>query len=299
VALSYGFANFLLYCKARMGVDFSKSISLGRPHMLLTRAEAKQLLRGYGYSYSHEDIEAICSEKYADPFFRILGCKDLTYLDYSDFEDADILHDLNVPIDQEHWNRYSCVVEGGTIEHVFNFPTVIDNCMKMTSVGGHFLSANLTNNWVGHGFYQFSPELFFNTFCEKNGFKTKKILIVPRYADAWYDIPDPADLKERIEFINNRRTSILTVTQRISEQAGVLSIPQQSFYEKNWEEGGDAESIKARLQGDDAGSKAKMKERLASILGVKAFHTAQSLYERWNVHRTFARHCRKIRPMMQ
>jgi hypothetical protein len=299
MALSYGFANFLLYCKKNMGVNFSKTISLGRPHMLLTRAETRKLLRGHGYTPIDRDIEAICSEKYADQFFRFMGCDDIKYLDYSDFEGADIVHDLNLPVDPKHWNAYSCVVEGGTIEHIFNFPTVIDNCMKMALVGGHVLSFNVANNWLGHGFYQFSPELFFNTFCKKNGFKTNKVFLAERHSESWCDVPDPADLQERLQIINTRRTNILTVAQRISEQAGILSIPQQSFYEKNWEEGDDAESIKALVRGDVSGSKAKMKERLASILGVKALHLAQALYERWTFYRIFARHQRKIRPMAQ
>jgi hypothetical protein len=267
--------------------------------MLLTRAETKKILRGFGYSPTDQDVEAICSEKYADKFFHFIGCNDLKYLDYSDFEGAHIIHDLNVPIDRKHWNAYSCVMEGGTIEHIFNFPTVIDNCMKMTAVGGHFLSINLANNWLGHGFYQFSPELFFNTFCEKNGFKTKKVFLAERLSDSWYDIPDPADLRERIQIINSRPTNILTVAQRVSEQAGVLTIPQQSFYEKHWQAGDDAETIKARVRGDLSISKAKMRERLASILGVKALHIAQALYERWTLYRIFARHRRKVRPMVQ
>lgn len=282
-----------------MGVDFSRTISLGRPHMLLTRAEAKKLLKSYGFPHGHEDVEAICSEKYADRFFSVIGCKDLTFLDYSDFEGAAILHDLNLPIGREHWNSYSCVVEGGTIEHIFNFPTVIDNCMKMTAVSGHFLSANQTNNWVGHGFYQFSPELFFNTFCEKNGFKTKNVFIAAHHTDWWYDMPDPAVLEQRVEVVSNTRTDIYTIAQRMSEQAGVISIPQQSFYEKHWREGDDAESIKARLGGKVSGSKAKIKERLASIIGVDALHFVQRLYELWNVRRNFVKHCPKVRPLMR
>lgn len=297
MALSYGFANFLLYCKRKLNVDFSRTISLGRPHMLLTRAEAKKLLRGHGYRPTDAEIETICSEKYADRFLRLIGCDSLTYLDFSDFEGADIVHDLNTPIEEKHWSSYSCVMEGGTIEHIFNFPVVIDNCMRMTAVGGHFLSMNLANNWLGHGFYQFSPELFFNTFCAKNGFRTEKVFLAERHSNSWYEMPDPAALQERIEIVNGRKTNILTVARRISEQAGVLTTPQQSFYEKQWDEGIDAESIKARRQGDVVGSKAKIKERLASVLGVSALHTAQSLYERWTLHRTFVRHRRKISPM--
>ena len=48
----------------------------------------KKLLKGYGFPHGHEDVEAICSEKYADRFFTVIGCTNLRFLDYSDFEAA-------------------------------------------------------------------------------------------------------------------------------------------------------------------------------------------------------------------
>jgi 2-polyprenyl-3-methyl-5-hydroxy-6-metoxy-1,4-benzoquinol methylase len=54
------------------------------------------------------------------------------------------------------------VFDGGTLEHIFDYPTAIKNCMKMVKPGGHLLLTTPANNWFGHGFYQFSPELFYS-----------------------------------------------------------------------------------------------------------------------------------------
>ena len=57
--------------------------------------------------------------------------------------------------------QFDLVFDGGTLEHVFNFSTALKNCMHMVKPHGRFVSVTLPNNWCGHGFYQFSPELFF------------------------------------------------------------------------------------------------------------------------------------------
>jgi len=53
------------------------------------------------------------------------------------------------------------VIDGGTLEHVFNFPVAIKNAMQMVRAGGRLSLSPPANNYFGHGFYQFSPELFY------------------------------------------------------------------------------------------------------------------------------------------
>ena len=65
---------------------------------------------------------------------------------------------MNTPIYGSLKNRFSALLDAGTIEHVFNFPQAIRNCMEMVKVGGHFIQVTVANNFIGHGFYQFSPE---------------------------------------------------------------------------------------------------------------------------------------------
>ena len=62
------------------------------------------------------------------------------------------------------------VVDGGTLEHVFDYPTALRNAMRMVRVGGHLILNAPVNNFPGHGFYQISPELFFRCFHDNSAF---------------------------------------------------------------------------------------------------------------------------------
>ena len=108
--------------------------------------------------------------KYADDLFHGLGATTLDVMDVSGFEGANILHDLNQPVDTRLHNAYDCVFDGGALEHVFNFPLALKNCIEMVKVGGCFITITPANNWCGHGFYQFSPELFYRILSRENGF---------------------------------------------------------------------------------------------------------------------------------
>jgi hypothetical protein len=100
--------------------------------------------------------------EYADRFFKeCLGVSDVNSLDYSSYEGADILHDLNQPVPANLKGRFDAVVEGGSLEHIFHFPIAVANLMQMTKVGGTIFASTVSNNLCGHGFYQFSPELIF------------------------------------------------------------------------------------------------------------------------------------------
>ena len=123
------------------------------------------------------------SEGYAEKFFQILGASHITSFDKSDYQVATCLHDMNAPIEGSLKNRFSVVLDSGTLEHVFNFPQAIRNCMEMVKVGGHFIQITVANDFIGHGFYQFTPELMYRVFvggqrvCDGGG--------RPVYEDVW------------------------------------------------------------------------------------------------------------------
>ena len=48
-------------------------------------------------------------------------------MDASAFEGANFVHDLNNPIPEELHCKYDAVVDGGTLEHVFNVPVAFAN----------------------------------------------------------------------------------------------------------------------------------------------------------------------------
>ena len=176
------------------------------------------------------------TDEYSEPLFEILGAEKTDSMDFSSYENATILHDLNLPIPDELKNKYSVVIDGGTIEHVFNFPVAIKNCMEALKTGGHYIGISPANNQMGHGFYQFSPELYYRIFCDSNGFKIKKMFInISTGTDIhWYEVADPAIVNNRVMLVNNLPVSLLIIAEKIAEKNIFETIPQQVDYTNTW-----------------------------------------------------------------
>ena len=74
--------------------------------------------------------------------------------------------------------KFDYVIDGGTIEHVFNFPKVLENIFKLLKPGGTFIFDQPVMVYLNHGFYNFSPEVYYEYFKVKkldtNQFKLYK-----------------------------------------------------------------------------------------------------------------------------
>lgn len=228
--------DFLFHAK-RLGADFERSCMLGRLRFYGESKDLVACMEKHGYAIEGME-EAARMDKYSEPLFHLLGAQQTESLDYSDYEGATIIHDLNQPVPLHLKNTFTCVVDGGTIEHVFNFPVAVKSCMESLKVGGHFLGITPANNQMGHGFYQFSPELIFRVFSEENGFKVKQMLIA---ADAesgqtqeWYEVADPKSVKSRVMLVNNRPVTMRFIAEKTAEVEIFKSTPQQSDYVDTW-----------------------------------------------------------------
>lgn len=96
---------------------------------------------------------------YAEDLFKSLGAKTVDSMDVWDGEGATIVHDLNKPIPERLHKAYTCVFDGGTIEHIYDETQTFENAFGMVENGGHFLCEHVANNAMGHGLRTFSPEL--------------------------------------------------------------------------------------------------------------------------------------------
>ena len=159
----------------------------------------------------------------------------MTPSDTSSYEGASILHDLNDPVGDELKEKYTLVLDGGTLEHVFNFPRALQSCMEMVRRGGHFIMITPANNFFGHGFYQFSPELFFRVFSPANGFQAERV-VVAEEGGRWYEVADPVVVKGRVELANERPTYLLVQAKRTDVVPVFEAWPQQSDYAAVWAE---------------------------------------------------------------
>jgi hypothetical protein len=227
-------ATFLAYARSR-GVDFGQTAMIGRQSLYVTAAQMRRVLASFGMTPSDDSLEAICGGDYAEGFLECLGAQAAHSFDFSNFEEATFSHDMNLPIPARFAEKYSVVLDGGTLEHIFNFPTAIKNCMEMTRLGGHYLAITPANNFFGHGFYQFSPELYFSVLSAENGFEIEHMMAFEDRDEApWYAVRSPKDVRGRVTLTNAQPVFLLIIARRIARAPIFRQTPQQSDYLLRW-----------------------------------------------------------------
>ena len=95
--------------------------------------------------------------------FKLMGFREAVTLDYSDYEGAEIICDLNHSLAEAllaKTGRFDLIVESGCLEHIFNVPQVLQNLYRLAADGGVVVHVAASSNLVDHGFYMFSPMLF-------------------------------------------------------------------------------------------------------------------------------------------
>jgi hypothetical protein len=207
------------------------------------------MLRAHGLP--HGDAQRRIAERAGalEPLLELLGAREVLALDASDYESADFVHDLNEPIPDTLRGRFTTVFDGGTIEHVFDVAAVLRNYLAMVEVGGRLIIHTMANNYLGHGFYQFSPEFFYRVLTPENGYEIERVVLaeddlrwrgalgvrVPVEVEGgWYEVADPAAVGGRVELANRRPVVIQVQARRVADVPPFARAPQQSDYVVEW-----------------------------------------------------------------
>jgi len=233
MGLDINSVRFLIDAR-KSGVNFGQVLTLGRLDLNVYPVRMRRLLEKHGLPSAAFAPDAP-DTRYSEPVFKALGATDVSSMDASDFEGASYVHDLNEPVRADWKERFDVLFDGGTLEHVFNFPVALRNCMEMIKVGGSLFMHTVANNWCGHGFYQFSPELFFRALSPENGFKMERVImhVVGPYG-RWYEVSDPMDIRSRIELITFTPVQLILRARRQAVVPVFASMPQQSDYTPRW-----------------------------------------------------------------
>ena len=232
--------RFLLHAH-KLGVDFSTTATIGRQGMHINAEQLRVNLNNFGFHTSLADAQKLIDEEngFSEPFLRLLGAKEIKSFDASSFEGASYARDFNLPIEKELHGKFSVVLDSGTLEHIFNFPQAISNCMNLVKEGGYFLGNTPTNGHSGHGFYQFSPELFYRVLGPDNGFVVLDMKASDQTGYNWHDLPDPAIVKHRV-LVQSQNEAILLVIAKKTSCIPLFSAPiQQSAYIQPWKDHDD------------------------------------------------------------
>lgn len=173
-------------------------------------------------------------------FFGHLGLA-VQSLDLSDFEHADIIHDLNLPVPEELKGRFKTVIDAGTLEHVFDLRQGFRNVADLLAPGGRVIHISPANNYMNHGFWQFSPTML-HDFYEANGFSDMQteLIIQPRDEKVqmrWGSFPyNPEDHLGINNFFSTTDTKIaLFFRAKKTESSQSDAVPVQAYYRKAYE----------------------------------------------------------------
>lgn len=224
-------ARMLLLLRNIHGINFQNVLTLGHQRNYISPGLQKRISKELGVP-----IDAL-SQDYSDSFMKAIGVETLEILDISGYENATVIHDLNTPIPDSLREKFTLVIDIGTSEHVFNVAQSLENLRNLCKSHGHVLMVNPANNWLGHGFYQFSPELFFRAFDREYGFEVKSIYLIKKKMlyESWYKLNDPKNVGRRGTILTNKRCYIAVIASKSMPSNSLVS-QQQSDYVSAWEE---------------------------------------------------------------
>ncbi len=215
--------NLLRYAAARK--SFGRTATMGRQGVHLPIEKLRKLLRlpeetDYG--------------RYCEPLLKThFGSTSVDSFDNSDYEQATHIVDMNEPVSMDA--QYDTVLDLGTLEHIYKVPQALRNISQMCLPGGQILHMLPANNQCGHGFWQFSPELFFSLYSDANGYRETEVFLADlSNEDCWYRVTKPSGGR-RAEVVSRSKLYVLVRTT-IASRFCHRSI-QQSDYVHVWQEG--------------------------------------------------------------
>jgi hypothetical protein len=180
---------------------------------------------------------------FADEMFcEALKFESVTSIDFSPYEGASIIQDISAPLRPDLAGQYDLAIDGGTLEHVFNFPIAVGNLMRLVRVGGAVYTQSPCNSLAGHGFYQFSPELMYRVFSGQNGFEVLFVRIAMAHnlsieqttGQHIYDAVDPAKYGGRVMLACQNPAVMMSLAVKRSDVEPFTEPVLQSDYIEKW-----------------------------------------------------------------
>ena len=164
-------------------------------------------------------------------FFNLFGICKVDIMDVSEYEGANIIHDLNNPIPRSLENQYDFIIDGGTFDHLVDLRVAFENVVKMLKVGGRVFQWNAASNFTGAAYISFGPDLFYDYYI-LNQFADCKIYIAELDSIGQLEQWDLYEFEGADEY-DHLKTNRIQVTVALSEKGSSSTwdkIPIQAQY---------------------------------------------------------------------
>jgi len=105
-------------------------------------------------------------------FWKCLGIDEVDYFDVNANEGANIIVDLNVPINSKKYgNKYDLVLDYGVVQHVSCPFELLANVNRLLKVGGTIIHSTYANGFFDQGLFQVSPAFFYDNYVHSAGYE--------------------------------------------------------------------------------------------------------------------------------
>ena len=166
---------------------------MGRQATYFTPSGLAAQLRSHGHAVDLSAIEVDRTTIHRLPgygeivtdrsIFHALGIDSVKALDASPYEGAEIVHDLNRPLPDNLKEIADFIVDGSTLDNVFDPAMTLRNFAQLLRPGGRLLAINTLNTRDG-AFTICSPDWFLDYFVE-NGFSDCKVYVCAGFAGSY------------------------------------------------------------------------------------------------------------------
>ncbi len=284
-------SRFLLWLLAK-GEELGNTVTIGRLGVFLPEGTFESDAANFGIHTPEEGWAPILKSPFCDPILSALGANSVSSLDFSDYEEANLIHDLNKPVPETLHEKFDFLFDSGSLEHVFNIPTALQNYVNIVRKGGLIVLDLPVDGCSGHGFYQFSPELFYRYFSCETGCRVEAMFCVENLpGSTWYQVPDPATINRRVEIESSLPIHLLILIRRVEVIEGIPGhFPPQVDYEVTWKEKHDE-----RVHHPCPGSSGDTSLRRQGVVRAPIKKIFGMAYHRFSVNRNAKRERRDFR----
>jgi hypothetical protein len=157
---------------------------LGRQTILFDDATLRALAAKWNFSLDgieiERDMRTVGARNSPDTymvsdttFFRMLGVETVDAIDHSDFEGANIIHDMGEPVPSALWGQYDLIFNGSVLDNMYDVAAAHLNIGRLLAPGGRVIHIETaTANQFSYS--ALSPSWFFD-YATVNGYADCKV----------------------------------------------------------------------------------------------------------------------------
>lgn len=246
MGVAKGAFKFLLELKKTTNKVQGKILQLGRQSTYVTFDQIEKISKSFNIKLNPSITPSLSfdpdlkQQGFVDDitFFKSLGFDQVESVDFSTYQNPTFVHDFNHPISENYHEKYDVIFDGGTLEHIFHFPNCLENIHHMLKPGGIIIHFSPSHNHVDHGFYMFSPTVYYD-YYSTNKYSILKSNIfeyqVEHFKKNWTIYEYQPGKIDHLSYggWGNKLLGIWFVAEK-TESSTTGVIPQQSFYTTLW-----------------------------------------------------------------